>query len=54
MATVTESDVIAGVYIVDPVIHGPTALHDYDPGTWGPVEADRLASEVGGWNMPPP
>jgi glucose-6-phosphate 1-dehydrogenase len=39
--------------IVDPVIHGPSPLHEYEPGSWGPVEADRLVADVGGWNMPP-
>ncbi len=38
--------------IVDPVIHGPSELHDYEPGSWGPAEADRLVAEVGGWNTP--
>ncbi len=38
--------------IVDPVIHGPSDLHIYEPASWGPVEADRLVSEVGGWNTP--
>jgi glucose-6-phosphate 1-dehydrogenase len=38
--------------IVDPVIHGPSELHEYEPGTWGPPEADKLTVEVGGWNTP--
>ncbi len=38
--------------IVDPVIHGPSDLHTYEPASWGPVEADRLVTEVGGWNTP--
>jgi glucose-6-phosphate 1-dehydrogenase len=38
--------------IVDPVIHGPSELHEYEPGTWGPKEADRLVADVGGWNTP--
>ena len=24
----------------------------YEPGSWGPAQADRLAAEVGGWNTP--
>ena len=36
--------------IVDPVIHGPSALHEYEPGSWGPVQADELVKSVGGWN----
>jgi glucose-6-phosphate 1-dehydrogenase len=36
--------------IVDPVIHGPSALHEYEPGSWGPTQADELVKSVGGWN----
>jgi glucose-6-phosphate 1-dehydrogenase len=38
--------------IVDPVIHGPSDLFEYEPGTWGPRQADKLTVEVGGWNTP--
>jgi glucose-6-phosphate 1-dehydrogenase len=37
---------------VDPVIHGPSPMYEYEPGTWGPKEADRLVEQVGGWNTP--
>ena len=48
-----RQDVVEAAWaIVDPVIHGPSPMFDYDPGTWGPVEADRLVQEVGGWNAP--
>jgi glucose-6-phosphate 1-dehydrogenase len=48
-----RQDVVEAAWaIVDPVIHGPSPMHDYEPGTWGPVEADRLTAEVGGWNTP--
>src|SRR6266545_4347839 len=36
--------------IVDPVIHGPTPMYEYECGTWGPAEADRLVVDIGGWN----
>jgi glucose-6-phosphate 1-dehydrogenase len=50
-----RQDVVEAAWaIVDPVIHGPSPLHEYDPGTWGPPEADRLVQEVGGWNTPIP
>ena len=26
----------------------------YEPGSWGPPEADSLASDVGGWHNPIP
>jgi glucose-6-phosphate 1-dehydrogenase len=49
-----QDGVEAAWAIVDPVIHGPSPLYFYDPGTWGPVEADKLVEEVGGWNTPRP
>jgi glucose-6-phosphate 1-dehydrogenase len=50
-----RQDVVEAAWaIVDPVIHGPSALHEYEPGSWGPREADALVEAVGGWNMPPP
>jgi len=49
-----RQDVVEAAWaIVDPVIHGPSALHEYEPGSWGPKEADKLVEEVGGWNTPP-
>lgn len=38
--------------IVDPVLGAATALYEYDPGTWGPTEVDRLISPPGGWHNP--
>ena len=38
--------------IVDPVLHGPSPIYEYEEGSWGPAEADRLVEEVGGWNTP--
>jgi glucose-6-phosphate 1-dehydrogenase len=46
-----RQDVVEAAWaIVDPVIHGPSGLHTYEPGTWGPKEADALVAECGGWN----
>ena len=47
-----RQDVVEAAWaIVDPLLHlPPTGLHIYEPGTWGPAEADRLAADVGGWN----
>jgi glucose-6-phosphate 1-dehydrogenase len=48
-----RQDVVEAAWaIVDPVIHGPSPMHDYECGTWGPPQADRLVAEVGGWNTP--
>ena len=53
-AEITETLVVTAhrTPIVDPVLHGPSALYEYEPGTWGPKEADELTRAVGGWNTP--
>jgi glucose-6-phosphate 1-dehydrogenase len=39
--------------IVDPVLDMPSQPYPYEPGTWGPAEADRLVASVpGGWQRP--
>ena len=46
-----RQDVVEAAWaIVDPILHGPSPMFPYEPGTWGPKEADRLVEEVGGWN----
>ena len=48
-----RQDVVEAAWaIVDPVIHGPSPMYEYVPGSWGPKEAEVLAKEVGGWNTP--
>jgi len=37
--------------IVDPVLKAGTPVFEYDPGSWGPAEAERLAPPVG-WRNP--
>jgi glucose-6-phosphate 1-dehydrogenase len=37
--------------VVEPVLGNATPLHQYDSGTWGPAQADRLISD-GGWFNP--
>jgi glucose-6-phosphate 1-dehydrogenase len=38
--------------IVDPVLGAGTPLPTYQPGTWGPVEAESLTTAMGGWAQP--
>jgi glucose-6-phosphate 1-dehydrogenase len=38
--------------IVHPVLDNAVSLRFYDPGTWGPAEADALTSTAGGWRNP--
>jgi glucose-6-phosphate 1-dehydrogenase len=48
-----RQDVVEAAWsIVDPVIHGPSPMFEYEPGSWGPPQADRLVEDVGGWNTP--
>jgi glucose-6-phosphate 1-dehydrogenase len=48
-----RQDVVEAAWaIVDPVIHGPSPLFEYEPGTWGPAQAERLVADIGGWNTP--
>jgi len=35
--------------IVEPVLGNVTPVEMYDPGTWGPASAGKLAEPVGGW-----
>ena len=35
--------------ILDPILHNETPIRLYEPGTWGPPEADALTEKYGGW-----
>ncbi|HVO12273.1 MAG TPA: glucose-6-phosphate dehydrogenase [Vicinamibacteria bacterium] len=46
-----REDVVEAAWaVVDPILRADIPLHPYQPGSSGPTEADRLVSEVGGWN----
>ncbi len=47
-----EDGVEAAWGVVQPILDDPTPVREYAPGTWGPAEADALATEVGGWHAP--
>ena len=48
-----RQDVVEAAWaIVDPLIREPRPLYEYEPGTWGPSEADRVVAGLGGWNTP--
>jgi glucose-6-phosphate 1-dehydrogenase len=49
---VREDAVEAAWAIVEPILANATTLHPYEPGSWGPHEADDLAIDVGGWHNP--
>jgi len=49
---VPEDAVDAAWAIVEPILDNVTPVHEYDPGTWGPPEAERLAKHLAGWRDP--
>jgi glucose-6-phosphate 1-dehydrogenase len=51
-----EDAVEAAWRVVDPILGNVTPLHPYEPGTWGPPEADALIADGGdgGWHNPEP
>src|SRR6202158_3183949 len=52
MLFVREDAVEAAWAIVDPILASAPNLHPCEPGSWGPREADRLATDVDGWHNP--
>ncbi|HYP08268.1 MAG TPA: glucose-6-phosphate dehydrogenase [Bryobacteraceae bacterium] len=38
--------------IVDPVLRANTAVHEYEPGTWGPTEVQPTIVPEDGWHNP--
>ena len=54
MRFVRQDVVEAAWAIVDGILGDVTPVYEYDPGTWGPPEADRIAKPVGGWHNPKP
>jgi glucose-6-phosphate 1-dehydrogenase len=49
---VREDAVEAAWRVVDGVLDDVVPVHPYDPGTWGPAEADRLTAGLEGWHDP--
>jgi glucose-6-phosphate 1-dehydrogenase len=54
MLFVREDAVEAAWRVVDPVLGSKTPVHEYDPNTWGPPEADRIIAADGEWHNPTP
>jgi glucose-6-phosphate 1-dehydrogenase len=38
--------------IVDPILKGNTPAYEYEPGSWGPSEAEQKLAPSGGWHNP--
>jgi glucose-6-phosphate 1-dehydrogenase len=47
-----EDGVEAAWRIVEPILGSPEPPREYEPGTWGPVEANDLIASHGGWEDP--
>jgi glucose-6-phosphate 1-dehydrogenase len=52
MLFVREDAVEAAWAIVEPILSDSSPVLPYEPGTWGPEEANCLAKDVGGWHNP--
>lgn len=49
---VREDAVEAAWSVVGPILDGTTPVHEYDPHTWGPAEAEGMIAGDGGWHNP--
>ena len=38
--------------VMQPLLDSPPPVHEYEPGTWGPKEAEGLVEGVGRWHEP--
>ena len=46
----TRADAVESLWaIADPLVAAGTPVVEYEPGSWGPAEANRLAADIGGW-----
>ena len=49
---VRQDAVEAAWAAVEPVLDNVVPLHFYEPSSWGPRDAERLAADLGGWDNP--
>jgi glucose-6-phosphate 1-dehydrogenase len=48
-----RSDAVDAAWrVFDPILGDITPVHEYEMGSWGPQEADAIASDIGGWHNP--
>ena len=49
----TRQDAVEAAWqVVEPVLGSREPPHSYEPGTWGPAEADDIIAKSGGWDNP--
>ena len=49
---VREDAVDVSWMVVKDLLNDSLPPHQYEPGSWGPTEADALAADIGGWQAP--
>jgi glucose-6-phosphate 1-dehydrogenase len=47
-----QDGVEAAWRIIDPILNNAVPIHEYDPGTWGPKQAEQLLAGESGWHVP--
>ncbi len=48
----SEASVEAAWRVVDPILGDATPVHEYEPNSWGPSEADAIIAGEGAWHNP--
>jgi glucose-6-phosphate 1-dehydrogenase len=38
--------------VLEPLLDSPPPAHEYEPGSWGPPEANELLAGFGRWHEP--
>jgi glucose-6-phosphate 1-dehydrogenase len=49
-----DDSVEAAWCVVDPILHNPPPIAEYEPGTWGPASAAKVVAGDEGWHDPQP
>jgi glucose-6-phosphate 1-dehydrogenase len=47
-----QDEVEVAWQIVEPILHATSQPIEYETGSWGPAEADRMMARLGGWTEP--
>ena len=49
----TRDDIVEAAWrVVDPILHNPAPVEEYEPGTWGPASAAKVVAGDEGWHDP--
>jgi len=49
---VRQNSVEAAWSVVDPILGDAMPVHEYEPNTWGPAEAEQIVASDVGWHNP--